>query len=463
MLTRFKEKYIGDAAFYKRYLYLALPMILQNAITNLVSFLDNIMVGQLGTEQMSGVAIVNQLIFVYNLAIFGAASAASIFGAQYYGKGNHKGHMYSFRFKLYATLLVTGLTILLFVTKGADLISLYLTDTAGSGATEVALQYGLEYLGIMMVGLIPFAVNQSYATNIKETGQTLVPMIASFVAVGSNAVLDYLFIFGIGPFPELGVSGAAAATVTAQALVSLLFFKAVLREKVLFPHLRLWVLVPVKVWREIVRIGVPSAVQNLIYAGISMILTRLITGWGDLAVAAQRVGSQIESVSWMVGDGFSAADNAFLGQNYGAKRYDRVRRGYFCAIAMTAAWGLCTTFLLIGMARPLFSIFLQEEEVMAIGVNYLRIVGLSQMFMMVEQTSIGAFSGLGRTLYPSIVSVTFTSARIPVAVLLSSVMGLSGIWWALSISSMVKGCILFVRFVVCLYVFLERKKDEKTV
>ena len=120
MLTRFKEKYIGDAAFYKRYLYLALPMILQNAITNLVSFLDNIMVGQLGTEQMSGVAIVNQLIFVYNLAIFGAASAASIFGAQYYGKGNHKGHMYSFRFKLYATLLVTGLTILLFATKGAD-------------------------------------------------------------------------------------------------------------------------------------------------------------------------------------------------------------------------------------------------------------------------------------------------------------------------------------------------------
>ena len=223
------------------------------------------------------------------------------------------------------------------------------------------------------------------------------------------------------------------------------------------------VLDPVKVWREIVRIGVPSAVQNLIYAGISMILTRLITGWGDLAVAAQRVGSQIESVSWMVGDGFSAAVNAFLGQNYGAKRYDRVRRGYFCAIAMTAAWGLCTTFLLIGMARLLFSIFLQEEEVMAIGVNYLRIVGLSQMFMMVEQTSIGAFSGLGRTLYPSIVSVTFTSARIPVAVLLSSVMGLSGIWWALSISSMVKGCILFVSFVLFLYVFLERKKDEKTV
>ena len=313
-------------------------------------------------------------------------------------------------------------------------------------------------------GLVIFSYLNAILTGLlTAAGNSRTPFIVNVAGLVFNVVLDPVLIFGIGPFPELGVSGAAAATVTAQALVSLLFFKAVLREKVLFPHLRLWVLVPVKVWREIVRIGVPSAVQNLIYAGISMILTRLITGWGDLAVAAQRVGSQIESVSWMVGDGFSAAVNAFLGQNYGAKRYDRVRRGYFCAIAMTAAWGLCTTFLLIGMARLLFSIFLQEEEVMAIGVNYLRIVGLSQMFMMVEQTSIGAFSGLGRTLYPSIVSVTFTSARIPVAVLLSSVMGLSGIWWALSISSMVKGCILFVSFVVFLYVFLERKKIEKTV
>ena len=131
MLENFRRKYIGDKEFYKRYLALALPMIVQNAITNLVSFLDNIMVGQLGTEQMSGVAIVNQLIFVYNLAIFGAVSAASIFGAQYFGKGNHKGHMYSFRFKLYATLIVTALTIILFVTNGGNLISLYLTDTTG--------------------------------------------------------------------------------------------------------------------------------------------------------------------------------------------------------------------------------------------------------------------------------------------------------------------------------------------
>lgn len=222
MIAAWKKKYIGDWAFYKRYLYLALPMILQNAITNLVSFLDNIMVGQLGTEQMSGVAIVNQLIFVYNLAIFGAASAASIFGAQYYGKGNHKGHMYSFRFKLYSTLIVTACSVVLFLTHGADLISLYLTDTTGNGATAITLQYGLEYLAIMLVGLVPFSVTQSYATNIKETGQTLVPMIASFVAVGTNALLDYLLIFGIGPFPQMGVAGAAWATVIARYIEAII-------------------------------------------------------------------------------------------------------------------------------------------------------------------------------------------------------------------------------------------------
>ena len=153
---------MGDRAFYRHYLLLAVPMILQNAITNLVSFLDNIMVGQLGTEQMSGVAIVNQLIFVYNLAIFGAVSAASIFGAQYFGNGDHRGHMHSFRFKLYATLLVSGLTMLLLLTKGSNLISLYLTDTAGNGATDVALQYGKQYLVIMLVGLVPFAVNHPH-------------------------------------------------------------------------------------------------------------------------------------------------------------------------------------------------------------------------------------------------------------------------------------------------------------
>ena len=196
---KFKKKYMGDRAFYRHYLLLAVPMILQNAITNLVSFLDNIMVGQLGTEQMSGVAIVNQLIFVYNLAIFGAVSAASIFGAQYFGNGDHRGHMHSFRFKLYATLLVSGLTMLLLLTKGSDLISVsdgYCGKWSNRCGTSIWKAVSGDYAG----GTGSVCSEPAYATNIKETGQTLVPMLASFVAVGTNAVLDYLLIFGVGPF-----------------------------------------------------------------------------------------------------------------------------------------------------------------------------------------------------------------------------------------------------------------------
>ena len=165
-MHKFRQKYIGDKAFYKRYLMLAIPMIIQNAITNLVSFLDNIMVGQLGTEQMSGVAIVNQLIFVYNLAVFGAVSAASIFGAQYFGKGNHKGHMYSFRFKLYAALLVTAIAFPLFFTNVTGFISLYLTFPSVYCATAVALSYVTDYLAFVIIGLLPFPVTHSYTTNL---------------------------------------------------------------------------------------------------------------------------------------------------------------------------------------------------------------------------------------------------------------------------------------------------------
>lgn len=436
---------------------LALPIMATSLVQMLYNLTDMAWIGRLGAGAVTAVGSAGMYTwFSKGFAIL-ARTGGQVKTAHCLGAGENDSAAQYARGALQLGILFAVLYGLVSLFGASRLIGFFKLNSP-----EVIAQ--AEWYVRIACGLVIFSYLNAILTGLlTAAGNSRTPFIVNVAGLVFNVVLDPVLIFGIGPFPELGVSGAAAATVTAQALVSLLFFKAVLREKVLFPHLRLWVLVPVKVWREIVRIGVPSAVQNLIYAGISMILTRLITGWGDLAVAAQRVGSQIESVSWMVGDGFSAAVNAFLGQNYGAKRYDRVRRGYFCAIAMTAAWGLCTTFLLIGMARPLFSIFLQEEEVMALGVNYLRIVGLSQMFMMVEQTSIGAFSGLGRTLYPSIVSVTFTSARIPVAVLLSSVMGLSGIWWALSISSMVKGCILFVSFVVFLYVFLERKKIEKTV
>ena len=216
LITRFKKKYIGDKAFYRYLILLAFPMIVQNAISSFVSFLDNIMVGQVGTEPMSGVAIVNQLIFVFNICIFGGVSGAGIFSAQFFGKGDYEGQKYTFRFKMYACLLIAGLSVILFGFWGENLISLYLSEESTVGNIEMALHYGKDYLAIMMIGLIPFAIAQTYISTIRETGQTMVPMLSGVAAVVVNLVLDYILIFGVFGAPALGVEGAAIATVIAR-------------------------------------------------------------------------------------------------------------------------------------------------------------------------------------------------------------------------------------------------------
>ena len=216
MHSSLRKKYIGNAAFYKMALAVAIPIMIQNGITNFVSLLDNIMVGRVGTEQMTGVAIVNQLIFVFNLAIFGAVSGAGIFGAQYYGKGDWDGVRQTFRFKL---LVCTALTVLgagIFLLFGEDLILLYLKGDGSPEQIAASLGYAKEYLLIMLVGFIPFTLSQCYSGTLRETGQTVVPMVAGVVSVVVNLCFNTLLIFGYLGFPRLGASGAAIATVIAR-------------------------------------------------------------------------------------------------------------------------------------------------------------------------------------------------------------------------------------------------------
>lgn len=427
-LTGLKQKYIGDRSFYKRYLLLAVPMILQNAITNLVSFLDNIMVGQLGTEQMSGVAIVNQLIFVYNLAVFGAASAASIFGAQYFGKGNHKGHMYSFRFKLYATLLVTMFTILLFVTKGSSLISLYLTDTAGNGATELALQYGLEYLAIMMAGLIPFAVNQAYATNIKETGQTFVPMIASFAAVAINAGLDYLLIFGIGPFPELGVKGAALATVISRYMEALIVVVWAHMHRETNRYLEgayAGFGMPGSELKAILVKGLPLMLNEVLWAAGMTTVTQCYSVRGLDVVAGLNIATTITNLFNIVYIQLGACISIVVGQHLGAGELKEAKDAdnkmivfsVFCCVIMAGI------MLLVGGFFP--EIYNTSEEIKTLAVNFIAVSAMIMPFCAFSHASYFTLRSGGKTLVTFLFDSVFTwVVVVPLAYLLAHYTGL---------------------------------------
>ena len=210
------KRYIGDRAFYRRVMVVVLPIIIQNAITNFVSLLDNIMVGQVGTLQMSGVSIVNQLLFVFNLCIFGAASGAGIFTAQFFGSKDIQGVRYTFRFKLISCLLLTVVGCGVFLLAGDFLIGLYLQGEGDPADAAAALECGRRYLKVMLVGLLPFALSNAYSSTLRETGQTVVPMAAGVTAVFVNLFFNYILIFGKLGAPALGVEGAAWATVISR-------------------------------------------------------------------------------------------------------------------------------------------------------------------------------------------------------------------------------------------------------
>nr|WP_296964782.1 MATE family efflux transporter [uncultured Mediterraneibacter sp.] len=427
-MAKWKGKYIGDAAFYKRYIYLALPMILQNAITNLVSFLDNIMVGQLGTEQMSGVAIVNQLIFVYNLAIFGAVSAASIFGAQYFGKGNHEGHMHSFRFKMYATLTVTALAVLLFVTNGTTLISLYLTDATGNGATDAALQYGLEYLGIMMVGLIPFAVNQTYSTNIKETGQTMIPMIASFVAVGSNAILDYLLIFGIGPFPKMGVVGAALATVIARYIEAFIVIFWAHSHKEKNRYLKgayQGIGIPKEEFKTILIKGFPLMINEVLWAAGMTIVIQCYSVRGLEVVAGLNIATTITNLFNIIYIQLGGCISIVVGQYLGAGKLEEAKDADNKMIAFSVfccAVVACVMFLIGGGFPQLYN---TSEQIRKLATSFIAVSALVMPFCAFSHASYFTLRSGGKTVVTFLFDSAFTWVIIvPLAFVLAHFTGL---------------------------------------
>lgn len=293
--------------------------------------------------------------------------------------------------------------------------------------------------------LFPF-LNQTMTGLYTAIGDSRTPFLANSTGLVANMILDPVLIFGLGPFPRMETVGAAAATVTAQATVTLILVLRALQDTVLFDKIRIWRITSWGYVRVILALGLPSALQSMLYSSLSMILTKMVASWGDAAIAVQRVGGQVESISWFMAEGFGAAMNAFTGQNFGAKLYDRVKRSYWVAVLVTGIWGTMTSLLLVFGAAPIFRIFIREPEVLPVGVSYLMVLGYGQMPMCLELMTVGALQGLGKTLSSSVITILLTSARIPVAILLSSTaLGLNGIWWALTITSVAKG-IVFVAY-----------------
>ncbi len=431
MLARLKKKYIGDKAFYRRYIFLATPMIIQNAITNFVSFLDNIMVGQLGQEAISAVATVNQLNFVFSLAVFGAASAGSIYGAQYFGKGDHKGHMYTFRFKLYTTLLVTILGILMFKVWGSQLISLFLTESEGA-SPELALSLGLKYLSIILVGLIPFAVNQAYATNIKETGQTVVPMVAGMVAVATNAILDYCLIFGFGPFPQLGVEGAAIATVIAryiEAAIVIIWAHTHADKNKYLAGAYLGFGIPRKIFNQILIKGAPLMLNEVLWAAGVSAVTQSYSVRGMNVLTALSISNTVGNLFNIVFIQLGACISIIVGQYLGAGELEEAKDADNKMIAFSV---FCCTIMAVIMFAfgGLFPhIYNVEPEIRELATKFIAVAALWMPFCSFSHCSYFTLRSGGKTLVTFLFDSVFTwVVMAPLAFVLAHFTGLGIVW-----------------------------------
>ena len=298
-------------------------------------------------------------------------------------------------------------------------------------------------------GLVVFSLLAKLLTTlITVTGNSKTPLIATTLGLVFNMILDPMLIFGIGIFPEMGVLGAAIATVFAQFIVVSVLIFYVLGERQLFGHIKLRKIPSMDIFTSIIKLGFPATIQSVAYPLISMYISRMVATFGDSAVAVQRVGSQIESISWMTSDGFAVAINSFIAQNYGANNIQRAKEGFKSGLRIMLCVGSFSTLLLIFGAKPLFSIFLTDPATVAMGTSYLVILGVSQLFMCVEILSGSAMNAFGKSKIPATINIIFTGLRIPMAIVLSStVLALDGIWWSITISSIFKGVILFIAVV----------------
>lgn len=350
------HKYIGDRPFYGRVMKVMIPIVIQQGITNFVGLLDNIMVGQVGTEQMSGVAITNQLLFIFQLCIFGSLSGAGIFCAQYFGKGDQEKVRSVFRYKIITTGVITLLAMGIFWFLREPLIRLFLTDTGSGGDLEATLSYGKCYLEIMMIGLIPFAIVQMYSSTMRETGETAIPMKASTLAVLVNMCFNYVLIFGKLGAPKLGVAGAAIATVISRfaELAFILVYAKVRREQFaylngVYKTLR----VPLNLTKEITIKGMPLLVNELMWSLGTTLIVQCYSTRGLDAVAAYNISSTVNNFFSMAVLAMGTAISIMVGQELGAGEFElavdtnRKMIAFGAALCMGAA-------LLLAISAPFF-------------------------------------------------------------------------------------------------------------
>lgn len=369
-----KEKYIGDRQFYAHALSIAVPMIIQNLITNFVSMLDNIMVGRVGTAQMSGVSIVNQFLFVFNLTVFGGISGASIFGTQFFGKGDHEGQKYTVRFRLIMVAVLIAIGAVVFNLFGTDLISLFISEDDAPALKAATLLYGQEYLKIMIWSLIPFGIGQVYASVVRECGETKIPMYGSMAAIGINLFLDYGLIFGKFGLPQLGVVGAAVATVVAkiiEAAVVVIWAHTHKERNKYIAGLYKGFYIPGKLAGQMILKGFPLLANEFLWSLGMSVIAQSYSVRGLDVVGARNIASTITNLFNVVFVQMGACIGIIVGAKLGAGQLKEARDADNKLVFFSVAITFIISFLMFPIAKFFPMIYKTEQNIKDLATYYI--------------------------------------------------------------------------------------------
>lgn len=302
----------------------------------------------------------------------------------------------------------------------------------------------VTYLVITSLGIPATYISAVVAGTFNASGNSRVPFYANAVGLILNIIFDPLFIFNF----NMGIAGAAIATILAQIIVAVLFLGAmkVIKSRP-FDTFSFYIRPDYRYIKTIFNWSTPIALESMFFTLLSMVISRFVVDFGVTAMAVHRVGSQIESLSWLIGGGFSSAVTAFMGQNFGAQKWQRIHKGYHISIRAMFAWGVITTAILAFGGQFLFSLFLAEPEAVEMGVVYLRILAVCQIVACLEYNSAGCFRGIGKTIPPSVVSIVSNLIRVPLVFVLSRTsLGINGIWWGVSLGAGIRSIWMFIWF-----------------
>ncbi len=445
---------------------LAIPIIATSFVQIAYNMTDMAWLGSVGKETVGGVGMALYVVWFGTSLMYMTKIGVEVGTSQSIGRKDHKSAVAFIKNAFSLSLLISLIFAISVWIFTEPIINAFYIEN------DFVNQTATKYLRIVVFGM-PFTFSNISISGIYNgSGNTRTPFLINAIGLIMNIILDPILIFGYGPVPAMEAKGAAIATVSSQMVVFLIFLHNLHFRWNPFSIKNYLGRIQKKYLKAIVKLGGPAALQSACFALLAMVLARVlnhIAGRNEVPFAVQTIGSQIEALSWMTAFGFSTALGTFTGQNFGAKKWDRIQKGFFITLCIAGCIGLISTALFVFFGESIFGLFVKngDQEVLQLGIVYLIILSLSQVLMSVEITSTGAFNGVGRTFPPALVGIIGNALRIPLAFLFSFSLveilppfqskiheifiPVTGVWWAITVSSILKGMILFVWFFVLLH------------